>query len=373
MKTRMKNALLCLTSLTLASGIIGACTATNKTISASEPARSITSENTAISAKPADVFDLSHWSITVPIDADNNGKADVIDTKAMQTYSHADFFYLDDQKRMVFTSPNKGTTTPNSSNSRSELRYESRGFDYSIKTKSPKNNWAIAANSNAEDFSAIGGKLEASLHVDHTSLNAGYPSKKAAYSVVVGQIHGVKVSNNEDGFGYGNEPLKIAFKKWPEHEYGSIYWNYERNLPKEDPNRRDISYVVWGNAWDNPEEPGETGIALGEEFSYTVNVYQNTMYLTFENARHETVEFEINLSDNVDAQGKVDELDNPNGYTGDQQYFKAGAYNQCSTKDAEGMWYTKCAGTGVWAADEANGDFARVTFSKLVVSESHPQ
>ena len=72
------------------------------------------------------------------------------------------------------------------------------------------------------------------------------------------------------------------------------------------------------------EDPGESGIALGEEFSYTVNVYENTMYLIFETARHETVRHRINLSNNIDVNGNVDELDNPKGYTDDYLYFKAG-------------------------------------------------
>ena len=53
----------------------------------------------------------------------------------------------------------------------------------------------------------------------------------------------------------------------------------------------------------------------------------------------------------------------------DVKYFKAGAYNQCSTKDAEGIWYAACPGTGGWAVDKANGDYASASFSKLTLSE----
>lgn len=45
------------------------------------------------------------------------------------------------------------------------------------------------------------------------------------------------------------------------------------------------------------------------------------------------VKYEIDLSNNADAHGNVDEKDHPKGYSGDALYFKAGAYNQCSTKD----------------------------------------
>ena len=50
-------------------------------------------------------------------------------------------------------------------------------------------------------------------------------------------------------------------------------------------------------------------------------------------------------------------------------YFKAGAYNQCSVKDDPGFWYAACPGTGEWATDYKNGDYAQVSFSRLVVSE----
>ena len=92
------------------------------------------------------------------------------------------------------------------------------------------------------------------------------------------------------------------------------------------------------------------------------------MYLTFEAENHETVKYEIDLSNNVDANGNVDAKDHPQGYTGDFMYFKAGAYNQCSTKDTEGDWYTACPGTGHWETDKANGDYTSVAFSALTLS-----
>ena len=53
-------------------------------------------------------------------------------------------------------------------------------------------------------------------------------------------------------------------------------------------------------------------------------------------------------------------------------YFKAGIYNQCSTKKGGGSWFAGCAGTGDWEEDKANGDYAQATFSKLVVGPSTP-
>lgn len=322
---------------------------------------------------PADKFDLSNWKITLPMDGNKDGKIDEVSVKKLKNYSHPDFFHLDDNGNMVFAAPNKAITTANSSNTRSELRQMIRGTNTNIKTKYPLNNFAIAAHPLSKRFGSVGGKLEASLKVDHVAKRAKYPNKPPAFSVVVGQIHAGKDQNLIDknfGFGWGNEPIKVYYKKWPQHDTGSVFWNYERNLAKDDPNRTDIAYPVWGHTWKSPEDPGQQGIALGEEFSYEINVHGSIMYLTFTAKDKPTVKYSIDLSNNVDANGNVDELDNPYGYTGDWHYFKAGAYNQCSSKDAKGGWYTACPGTGDWETDKKNGDYTQVTFTKLKLSPS---
>ena len=327
---------------------------------------------------PSTKFDLSQWKITLPLDEDKDGKIDEIDVRELQNYSHPDFFYLDEAGNMVFAVPNKATTTSGSSNTRSELRQMLRGAKVqgkrTPKTKSPANNFTIAAHIHSKHFGAVGGKMEASLRVDAVATRAGHPNKRPAYSVVVGQIHAGKdkklLSKTDNIFGWGNEPIKIYYKKWPNHDKGSVFWNYERNLAKDDPNRTDIAYPVWGKTWDSPEDPGAAGISLGEDFSYIINVHENIMYLTFTSEGHPEVKYEIDLSNNVDAYGKVDELDNPRGYSYDWNYFKAGAYNQCSSKDTEGDWYTACPGTGDWETDKANGDYTQVTFSHLILGDS---
>lgn len=321
--------------------------------------------NKADTPPPASVFDLSQWNITVPLDTDGNERADIISVADIQTYQHPNFFYLNDADQLVFATPNKATTTPNSTNTRSELRQMLRGTNTSINTKAPGNNFALASHPRADTFASVGGRLEATLHVDHVAQRAQVTTKKPTYSVVIGQIHAVKLDDHPVEYGWGNEPLKISFKKWPDHEYGSVYWAYERNLAKEDPNRTDIAYPVWGNTWDSAADPGAAGLKLGEAMSYVVDVSGDIMTLTFETERHGTKTFKINLANNVDANGQVDALDNPKGYAGDMMYFKAGAYNQCSSKLQDGFWYPGCLGTGDWETDKANGDYAQVTFHKL--------
>lgn len=319
---------------------------------------------------PADIIDLSYWKITLPISSLGNIKE--VDVDKIKSYYHPDFFYVNSAREVVFAAPNEAKTTGGSTNTRSEFRQMIRGDDTGVGSKDESNNFVITSNPNAKDFGAIGGKLSATLKVDAVSKNAGYPNKPPAYSVVVGQIHAGKddflLGGTNNQFGWGNEPIKIYFKKWPNHNKGSVFWTYERNLARNDPNRTDIAYPVWGNTWENPDEPGDKGIALGEQFSYEINVHGTVMYLTFTAEGHPEVKYEIDLANNVDAYGKVDELDNPGGYAKDWFYFKAGAYNQCSTADQPGMWYANCPGTGNWAQDKADGNYAQASFSRIVLS-----
>ncbi|MDY7098149.1 MAG: polysaccharide lyase family 7 protein [Pseudomonadota bacterium] len=315
-------------------------------------------------AAPGEVFDLGQWKITLPIDEDGNKKPDEIDVRELQSFSHPDFFYVNDDGHLVFAAPNKAPTTANTSNTRSELRQMIRGTNTRIGTHDPENNFAVEARKGSDKFGAIGGRLDATLKVDHVALNAGDSSTKAAYSVVVGQIHAIKYKSTRSGFGFGNEPIKIYFKKFPGHEYGSVFWNYERNLAKDDPDRNDISIPVFGNAWDKMDDPGAAGIKLGEEFSYTVNVHKNTMYLVFHSERHGYVVQSMSLVKGIDAK------DNPLSYGGDSLYFKAGVYNQCSVQKGGGNWYAGCAGTGDWETDKANGDYVQATFSRLKLGDA---
>lgn len=326
----------------------------------------------AVAANPADHFDMSNWKVTLPMDEDGNGKVDEIKQPDILSYSHPDFFFLDENNHLVFQVHNKAITTKGSSNARSELRAMLRGSKFKeIGTKDPMNHFVLASHPEAEKFAAIGAKLEATLKVNHVSRNAKYSDKPPAHTVVVGQIHAGKnnkVIESGNGFGHGNEPLKIFYKKLPNQETGSVFWNYERNLKKDNPDRTDINYAVWGNKWDNLADPKEAGLKLGEEFSYTVNVFGDIMYLTFSSEGRETKEFQISLADNVDANGKVDDKDFAKGYLEDPFYFKAGAYGQCSAKDSDSMWSPACAGTGDFIIDKKNGDYNSVTFSKLAMS-----
>ena len=280
----------------------------------------------------------------------------------LTTFEHKDFFYtvIDGTRRwVVYKTPNSVVTSPTASNTRTEPH--------------EKREWTPEE----------GGNLTGTCKVMQVSLS-GDARVAASYSVVVGQIHG--------GEGHENEPLKIFYKKFPGHSKGSVFWNYEINTAGNDNSKRwDFSTAVWGDDMsvigqskdDYPPEPKE-GIALGEEFSYEVNVYEGIMYLTFKSEGHETKTFTKNLiaseyvtKTDLPTQVKQlfvplgqDGIERANAYSNELGYFKQGAYNQTNGKSPETnkVW---CAGAETYGGDIAkqyeNGCYAEVWFREATV------
>ena len=255
---------------------------------------------------------------------------------------------------VVYKTPNAGVTSRTSSNTRTELG--------EIRRWTPEE----------------GGRLTGTLKVMHVSTS-GDARVAASHSVVVGQMHSMD--------GHENEPLKIFYKKFPGHELGSVFWNYEINTAGEDNGGRwDYSTPVWGHDMfvlgetpdAAPAEPTD-GVALGEEFSYAVDVREGLMTLTFERAGEAPKTFTKSLvqseytrpSDIPDqirtyyaAIGR-DGVERPEAYAGERQFFKQGAYNQTNGKSPEDniVWST---GAETYDGDierqYANGDYAEVWF-----------
>ena len=277
-------------------------------------------------------------------------------------FENKDFFYteIDGTRRwVVYKTPNSGVTSKNSSNTRTELH--------------EKREWTPEQ----------GGKLSGTCKVMQVSVS-GDARVAASYSTVVGQIH--------SGEGHENEPLKIFYKKFPNHAKGSVFWNYEINTEGDDNSGRwDYSTAVWGSDMsvvgkskdDFPSEP-EDGIELGEEFSYEVNVYKGVMYLTFKSEGHKTKTFTKNLlkseyvnKSDIPAQVQKifvpigqDGVERANAYSGELNYFKQGAYNQTNGKDPKKnmVW---CAGAETYGGDIAkqyeNGCYTEVWFREATI------
>ncbi|HDZ04252.1 hypothetical protein LCGC14_0239990 [marine sediment metagenome] len=304
---------------------------------------------------PSDVIPfMDDWKILC---GDGKSFSDLLDTK------HDDFFYVENDGKtdwVVYKAPNSGVTSRTSSNTRTEL--------------GQKKEWKPNT----------GGKLTGTLKVKHVSTS-GDARVAASYAVVVGQIHGTE--------GHENEPLKIFYKKFPGHTKGSVFWNYEINTEGDNSKRWDYSSAVWGNDMSvigdtpttYPAEP-EDGIALGEEFSYEVNVFKGIMYLTFKSEGHETKKFAKSLiktdfGKSTDIPKQIltlyasigrDGVERENAYAGELQNFKQGAYNQTNGKDPEEniVWHT---GSETYDGDinkqYANGCYTEVWFKEATVGE----
>ena len=210
----------------------------------------------------------------------------------------------------------------------------------------------------------------------------------ASYAVVVGQIHSAD--------GHENEPLKIFYKKFPGHSKGSVFWHYEINTEGEDnAGRWDYSSAVWGYDFAKvgtaintyPPEP-ENGIALGETFSYEIEVKEDgVMYLTFTSPEHETKTFTKNLikseyttTDDIPKQTQElfvpigqDGVERADAYSKEGLFFKLGSYNQTNGKSPEvnPNW---CSGAETFGGDiqkqYQTGNYAEVWFKKGSISVS---
>jgi len=306
----------------------------------------------AITAKsikyPSDVIPfMEKWKILL---------GDGTRSDSLVNFQKDDFFYVENQNEtdwVVYKTPNSGVTSIRSSNTRTEL--------------GEKRHW----------IPEEGGKLIGALKVMHVS-RTGDATVPSSYSVVVGQIH--------SGEGHENEPLKIYYKKFPNHTKGSVFWNYEINTKGDNSGRWDYSTVVWGYDFSvigksptkYPVEP-EDGIALGEIFSYEVNVYKGIMYLTFTSEGHETKTFTKNLlkSDfatkaqipqqiiDLYALRRTVGIEREIAYAGEINYFKQGAYNQANGKGTKSEIYG-----GNISKQYENGSYAEVWFKEATVGVS---
>ncbi len=277
-------------------------------------------------------------------------------------YEHKDFFYTakDDQGDwIVYKAPNSGDTHGTSNNTRTELAQSKK--------------WTPLMDA----------KLTATLKVMNVSAT-GDARVAASYSVVVGQIHSAD--------GHENEPLKIFYKKFPDHAKGSVFWHYEINTAGDDNSGRwDFSTAVWGDDFSAvgteentyPEEP-EDGIALGEEFSYEIEVKEGIMYLKFMSEGHETKTFTKNLiqseytsmADIPEQTQKLfvpigqDGVERENAYAEEGLFFKQGAYNQTNGKSPEENpnW---CSGAETFGGDiqkqYETGNYAEVWFKRASI------
>ncbi|PMG04393.1 cyclic nucleotide-binding protein [Vibrio breoganii] len=256
---------------------------------------------------PSGNFDLLDWTLSIPVDNDGDGKADTIKENALSaSYENSSFFYTSADGGMTFKAPVDGAkTSTNTSYTRSELREMLRRGDTSHDTKGVgKNNW-VFSSAPSDDRSAAGGVdgvLSAQLKVDHVTTTG---DSSQIGRVIVGQIHA-----NDD------EPVRLYYRKLPGNSKGSIYIAHEPN------GGSDSWYEMIGSLSSSASNPSD-GIALGEVFSYQIEVQGNSLIVTIMREGKANVRQTVDMSNSDYDVG------------GQYMYFKAGVYNQNNTGDSD--------------------------------------
>ncbi|WP_299689084.1 polysaccharide lyase family 7 protein [uncultured Vibrio sp.] len=273
---------------------------------------------------PSENFDLTHWYLSQPFDHTKNGKPDdVSEWNLANGYQHPEIFYTADDGGMVFKSYVKGVrTSANTQYARTELREMMRRGDQSIKTKGVnKNNWVFSTAPEADLKAAAGidGVMEATLKIDHATTT-GNANEVGRF--IIGQIH----DEND-------EPIRLYYRKLPNQATGAVYFAHEsQNATKEN------FYSLVG---DMTAEVGDDGIALGEKFSYRIEVKGHDLIVTLMREGHDDVQQVVDMTDSgYDVGGKY-------------MYFKAGVYNQNISGDLD--------------------DYSQATFYQLDVSHDQYQ
>ena len=260
---------------------------------------------------PAQNFDLLGWSLTTPADDNRDDKADLTpEIKLAKGYTHPKYFYTAPDGGMVMTATVGGaTTSKNTKNVRSELREMLRRGDTSISTRDSsglptKNNWVFssAPESAKKLAGAVDGRLTATLAVNHVTTT-GKDSQVGV--VVIGQIHGK-----------GDEPIKLMYRKLPDHKNGVLY------VAHEPVDEGDVYYDLVGKKSDRKTDQAG-GIALDEVFSYEINAKGNSLTTR------------ILQNGEVIGEAVIDQSKSGYDVEKEYSYFKAGTYNQNNTGDPE--------------------------------------
>lgn len=258
--------------------------------------------------------DLSGWKLTLPADHDGDGEADEIEEDALRDFKDSPNIVHNPDGSITFsTVSSSAATTANSAYPRSELREMLRAGDTSVDTSSSANNWVTSAASAEEQAAAGGvdGQMQATLSVDRVTEKG---DAEQAGRVVIGQVH----AEND-------EPVRLYFHQAPGSDKGSIYFAHEpQNGGSE------TFHVLLGNETGTSSE----GIALGEAFTYNIDITGTDLTVSIETADGQSFSEVVDMS----KSGYADE--------GTQMYFKAGVYSQNdstpdpSTDFAEATYYS---------------------------------
>ncbi|MEO0731676.1 MAG: polysaccharide lyase family 7 protein, partial [Bacteroidota bacterium] len=169
-----------------------------------------------------------------------------------------------------------------------------------------------------EAAGGVDGVMTATVAVDYVSETSNESFKIGR--TIVGQIHA-----SDD------EPCRLYYRKLPENTKGSIYFAHEPTTGPEQ------WYEMIGSRANGAPDP-EDGVALGEKFSYKIEVVYNTLTVTIMREGKPDVVQEVDMTNS--------------GFADDWMYFKAGNYNQNNAGDPD--------------------EYAQVSFFALEVTHSEP-
>ena len=263
-------------------------------------------------APPGDNFDMLTWSLDTPEEDSRDGFALRTSERSLDDgFVDPDHFFTGPNGGVVFRSTIFGVATSrNTRFNRSELREMLRRGDTSISTSgTTRNNWVLGYQ--PDTGTTVGGRngiLRATLKIDHVTTTG---TQQHQGRVIIGQIH---ASNDE--------PLRLYYKKFPDNDRGYLYFAHELNVDRDD-----LWYVVVGPENDNvDDEPiftgnPETGIELGEIFSYEINQQGPRIDVTIRRGDQNGPIIGHNFVNMIDDNSGYDLADEWN-------YFRAGAYTQ---------------------------------------------
>lgn len=313
--------------------------------SAQETAESLElAENGFIAILPSESgIELQDWYLSIPVDEGDGFATSIDEDTLVDGYTNSDFFYgiqeADGDKGIVMKSPARGyRTSAGTYYTRVELREMLIRGD-SGSTKDADNNWVFStAPTEVQDAAGgIDGELNVTMAVNHVTTTYGEDLTQVKASdqsktkeqfeyqvgrVVIGQIHGSK-----------DEPIRLYYRKLPDHDLGSVYfWHEPRDLDTDD--EIDVPEVLvellGSEDLDIGDDEPTDGIALNEKFSYTINVTANLLTVTISRDGKDDVVKSLDMSTSgLNGETSGFEL------ADEWHYFKAGIYHLNNTASDE--------------------------------------
>lgn len=262
--------------------------------------------------EPWENFDLSDWVIDTPAVDDSDGLSErygELNWGPLATSDSRPFFFTHTDGGMRFVSTVGGArTSQNTSFPRSELREMLRKGNTSISTQGANgNNWALGYQPDGTNHGGRNGTLTATLRVNQVTAtgNGLHPGR-----TIIGQIH----ADND-------EPARLYYRKLPNAQFGCVYVEHEIR------DGDDVTFNLIGDEDCEGNGPSE-GIQLDELFSYEII---NTGALITVKIRRGDQDGDIIAETTIN----MEDLNSGYDRSDEWMYFKAGAYTQNNTGDAD--------------------------------------